>query len=120
MQGLNHNHTPCHAVLPNHPLFSIISTWHRCLVLVRVCRERNDGLYTPLTYLSAKLAEEVTVALLLSLGVSCLVWFPLELAGSWALFWFTYFQTTVIGVGACTMRSNMPCCRPGSTVDHQW
>ncbi len=43
------------------------------------------------------------MALLLSLGVACLVWFPLGLAGSWALFWFTYFLTTVIGVGA---RSN--------------
>ncbi|KAK9904972.1 hypothetical protein WJX75_006687 [Coccomyxa subellipsoidea] len=61
-------------------------------------RERSDGLYKAVTYLVAKLLEEVIVALVQSLIMSCIVFFPLELAGSWALFWYTYFQTTVIGI----------------------
>jgi ATP-binding cassette subfamily G (WHITE) protein 2 len=66
-----------------------------------VSRERSDGLYKAVTYLVAKLLEEVIVALVQSLIMSCIVFFPLELAGSWALFWYTYFQTTVIGI--CTL-----------------
>lgn len=62
------------------------------------CRERSDGLYWSLTYLVAKVIEEVIVALVQSLIMSCIVFFPLDLAGSWVLFWFTYFQTTVIGI----------------------
>jgi hypothetical protein len=61
-------------------------------------RERNDGLYQSLTYLVAKLIEEVMIALLQSLVMSCIVFFPLELAGSWVLFWYTFFQTTCIGI----------------------
>ena len=64
------------------------------------CRERSDGLYKSVTYLVAKIVEEVIVALVQSLIMSCIVFFPLELAGSWALFWYTYFQTTVIGICA--------------------
>ncbi|EIE18756.1 ABC family transporter: multidrug, partial [Coccomyxa subellipsoidea C-169] len=61
-------------------------------------RERSDGLYKSVTYLVAKLLEEVIVALVQSLIMSCIVFFPLALAGSWSLFWYTYFQTTVIGI----------------------
>lgn len=42
-------------------------------------RERNDGLYTPVTYLFWKVVEELCVAIPTSMGVSCLVYFPLEL-----------------------------------------
>lgn len=73
-----------------------------------VCRERNDGLYSSLTYLVAKFVEEVIVALVQSLIMSCIVFFPLELAGSWALFWYTYFQTTCIGIGECVSSSCDP------------
>jgi hypothetical protein len=72
--------------------------------LSAACRERNDGLYTALTYLSAKIVEEVVVALLVSLAVSNIVFWQLALAGSWALFWYTYFQTTLIGIGARLFR----------------
>ncbi|CAL8464409.1 g3944 [Coccomyxa elongata] len=61
-------------------------------------RERSDGLYMPLTYLVAKVLEEVIVALVQSLVMSCIVFFPLELSGSWVLFWLTYFITTVVGI----------------------
>lgn len=66
------------------------------------CRERNDGLYTALTYLSAKLIEEVIVALLVSIIAANIVFWACKFAGSWALFWFTAFLTTVVGIGART------------------
>lgn len=67
-------------------------------------RERSDGLYMPLTYLVAKVLEEVIVALVQSLIMSCIVFFPLELSGSWVLFWLTYFITTVVGI--CALHSH--------------
>ena len=63
-----------------------------------MCRERNDGCYTALTYLSAKVIEEALVALVQSLVFACIVYFPCEFAGSFGLFWYTYFQTTLIGI----------------------
>ena len=63
-----------------------------------VCRERNDGCYTALTYLSAKVIEEALVALVQSLVFACIVYFPCEFTGSFGLFWYTYFQTTLIGI----------------------
>lgn len=69
-----------------------------CICAWLLCRERSDGLYKSVTYLVAKLLEEVIVALVQSLIMSCIVFFPLALAGSWSLFWYTYFQTTVIGI----------------------
>ena len=62
------------------------------------CRERNDGCYTALTYLSAKIVEEALVALVQSIVFACIVFFPCEFTGSFALFWYTYFQTTLIGI----------------------
>ncbi|CAL5220625.1 g2668 [Coccomyxa viridis] len=61
-------------------------------------RERNDGCYTALTYLSAKIFEESLVALVTSTVFACIVFFPCEFSGSFALFWYTYFQTTLIGI----------------------
>ena len=73
-----------------------------------MCRERNDGCYTALTYLSAKVLEEALVALVQSLVFACIVYFPCEFTGSFGLFWYTYFQTTLIGI-----REPSP-IRPGS------
>jgi len=61
-------------------------------------RERNDGLYTPVTYLFWKVVEELCVAIPTSMGVSCLVYFPLELGGSFAVFYFTYLVSLSIGI----------------------
>ena len=81
---------------------------HACIVLAGIlrhsqevmlmCRERNDGCYTALTYLSAKVLEEALVALVQSLVFACIVYFPCEFTGSFGLFWYTYFQTTLIGI----------------------
>ena len=82
-----------------------------CVVVLT--RERSDGLYMPLTYLVAKVLEEVIVALVQSLIMSCIVFFPLELSGSWVLFWLTYFITTVVGI--CALQNI-----PGIQIKNKW
>ena len=85
---------------------------------MRVCRERNDGCYTALTYLSAKVIEEALVALVQSLVFACIVYFPCEFTGSFGLFWYTYFQTTLIGIrepspstpSALAVKLQLGCC----------
>ena len=63
------------------------------------CRERNDGLYLPITYLSARLAGELAVVVLQSLVVSAMVFYPLALRGAFVVFWLAWLLTTSVGVG---------------------
>ena len=62
------------------------------------CRERSDGLYQVFTYLIAKLVEELTIALAVSLVFSTVVWFAIGLQGHWILFMLVHYVTTCIGV----------------------
>jgi len=50
-------------------------------------RERNDGLYRVITYLIAKMIDELVLAVVGTLGVSLFVWFGVGLVGSFANFW---------------------------------
>ena len=61
-------------------------------------RERNDGLYRVITYLCAKMVEELFVALIISIIFSNLVFWTIQLQGSWALFWLIYFCTLSTGI----------------------
>lgn len=61
-------------------------------------RERHDGLYTPLTYLLCKFIEEFLVVLPSSLLVSAIVFYALNLAGSFAIFWLTYLFALLTGI----------------------
>ena len=61
-------------------------------------RERNDGLYRVITYLCAKIVEELGVALFASLIFANLVWWPLKFQGSFALYWLAYYCTLSIGI----------------------
>lgn len=61
-------------------------------------RERNDGLYRVITYLCAKMIEEMGIALLNSLIFSNVVFWPLRLQGSWVPFWLVYFTTLSTGI----------------------
>ena len=36
----------------------------------------------------------------MTLALSVLTYYPLRLGGQWLLYWFVYFQTTCIGIGA--------------------
>lgn len=76
------------------------SAYTPSLVLERslFVRERNDGLYRPVTYIAAKLIEELAVALVNTLVCAAIVFFPCQLAGSFAYFWAVYFLTTATGI----------------------
>ncbi|GAB4821434.1 hypothetical protein N2152v2_008480 [Parachlorella kessleri] len=61
-------------------------------------RERSDGLYRVITYLSHKMVEELVLALLLSIIFSALVFYTLALEGSYVLFWLVYFFSLANGI----------------------
>lgn len=63
------------------------------------CRERNDGLYRPSTYLLFKMVEEMTIFFFLSLVTTSIVFGPCRLGGSFLLFWLVNFVTTATGIG---------------------
>ena len=63
------------------------------------CRERKAGWYSAAVYLAHKMVEEVGVAALMTLPFSCILYFPMQLHGTWALFWMVYFVTSTIGIG---------------------
>ncbi len=62
-------------------------------------RERNDGLYRPITYLVSKIIEELVIAVINSVVLGALVFFPCGLGGSFLFFWLVYLCTTSIGIG---------------------
>lgn len=70
------------------------------LVLERTlfCRERADGLYTVLTYLVAKMLDELILATLSSLVFSTATYFAIGFQNSWALFWLIYLIQLYIGI----------------------
>ncbi|GAB4821435.1 hypothetical protein N2152v2_008481 [Parachlorella kessleri] len=76
------------------------SAYTPTLVLERplFVRERNDGLYRVITYLCAKMLEELGLALLSSLVFSNLVFWLLALEGSYLLFWLVYLCSLAIGI----------------------
>lgn len=61
-------------------------------------RERNDGLYRPITYLLAKLFDELFVLLISSVAFSAIVFYAVDLQGSFLMFWIIYLVTLSIGV----------------------
>lgn len=65
-----------------------------------ICRERNDGLLRPITYLFFKIFGEVAVLVFASLGASLLVFYTVRLAGSFVFFWIAYLLTAMNGIGA--------------------
>ena len=79
------------------------------------CRERNDGLYRPSTYLLFKMVEEMTVFFFLSLVTTSIVFAPCRLGGSFLLFWLVNFITTATGIG------ERPCSPPALlAAGRQW
>ncbi len=73
------------------------------------CRERNDGLYRPITYLVAKMTEELTIFFFLSLVLTVIVFAPCNLGGSYILFWLVNFITTATGIGESPSRALALC-----------
>lgn len=61
-------------------------------------RERNDGLYLVVTYITYKLLEELILAAIASVGVAAYVWAGIRLEGSFGVFWIQYFLTLSTGI----------------------
>ena len=61
-------------------------------------RERADGLYYPLTYLLAKMIEELLLASCLSLVNAAAAFHAVGFAGSFGIFWLVYVQCLAIGI----------------------
>lgn len=57
-------------------------------------------MYRPITYLVAKMVEELTIFFFLSLILTVMVFAPCHLGGSYILFWLVNFVTTATGIGA--------------------
>jgi hypothetical protein len=66
-------------------------------------RERNDGLYRPITYLCFRVIGEGVVAFIISIITSIVIWFALELRGQFLVFWLTYLTTLIFGIGTCSV-----------------
>ena len=74
-------------------------------------RERNDGLYRVITYLCAKLLDELVLNMLGSILFSIIVFYGVRLQGAWVVFWLVYLLTLSVGIGACPPFS--PCISQG-------
>lgn len=61
-------------------------------------RERADGLYLPITYLLAKMLDELMIAGVMSVGVAAAAFFAIDFQGSYGLFWLVYYVTLMIGI----------------------
>lgn len=88
-------------------LFSILpgytaASYMPCIVLERplFIREVADGLYTPVSYLAAKMVGESVVYVFVSIAVTAMVWWPCALdgRGDYLAFWAGNLVTTMSGV----------------------
>ena len=70
---------------------------HACM---HARRERNDGLYRVITYLCAKMLDELLIAVLASIIFACVVFYGVRLQGEWVLFWLVYLTTLSVGISA--------------------
>ena len=61
-------------------------------------RERNDGLYRPITYLLAKIFDEIFITVISSLVFSAAVFYAVSLQGSFIVFWLNYLVTLSTGI----------------------
>ena len=70
------------------------------LYLAAPGRERNDGLYRVITYLCAKMLDELIVAVVVSFILSCILFYGVRFPGDLVVFWLVYLVTLSVGIGA--------------------
>ncbi len=82
----------------------------RCLIRLTPAlrRERNDGLYRVITYLVAKMLDELIIAVFASIVFACVVFYGVRLQGEWVLFWLVYLTTLSVGIGARRPQRGVP------------
>ena len=66
-------------------------------------RERSDGLYRVITYLCAKMLDELIVAAVVSFFLACILFYGINFPGELVLFWLVYLTSLAIGIGNHTL-----------------
>lgn len=61
-------------------------------------RERADGLYKPATYIFAKMFDELLLLFPVTIAIAAVVFYAVNLSGSFILFWLVYYVTLANGV----------------------
>jgi len=61
-------------------------------------RERADGLYHVITYLLAKMIEEVFLGAIVTAVVSAFCFYGIKFQGEWVFFWLSYYVTLSCGI----------------------
>lgn len=70
-------------------------------------RERNDGLFRPITFLMYLVAEELLIAIPVSFIVCTAMWFGCGFAGSYIMFWCSFFIAFTVGISSAYFISAM-------------
>lgn len=70
-------------------------------------RERDDGLYTPATYTFYKITEEILPQIPAGLIYSALVFYIVDLGGSFLLFWLVYLVSTANSIASTFLISSL-------------
>ena len=63
-------------------------------------RERNDGLFRAITFLMYLMCEECLIAVPVSLIVCTAMWFGVGLAGSWVMWWISFYISFTVGIAS--------------------
>jgi len=56
------------------------------------------GLYRPIAYLNYLLIEEIVIAIPTTLIINTIMWFALQMAGSWVCWWLSFFVAYITGI----------------------
>jgi len=70
-------------------------------------RERNDGLFRPITFLMYLMAEEIIVAIPVSLIACTMIWFGAGIQGSFLMWWCSFAISFVVGISSAYFFSAM-------------
>jgi hypothetical protein len=82
-------------------------------------REHNDGLYRPLVYLVFKMVDELAINWAAGLLSCAIMFFGIQLQGSFFYFWLMLQATLANGVGA-RRRPVAPCSSTAAASSAGW
>ena len=72
-------------------------------------REHNDGLYRPAVYLVFKMVDELALNWLVGLVTCAIIFFGIQLQGSYLFFWLVIMSTLSNGIGVPCSRLHLGC-----------
>ena len=85
------------------------------------CRERSDGLYSEITYLVAKMLDEIMLVIPSSIFFAAIVFYSVDLQGKFSIFWLFYLMVSSIGIMlaylVAALSPNMEVANAGTLLD---